>query len=271
MTITASTYARESDGRPILVESYVLFIDVLGVKCLARQPDAADTLVRLDAAVARGRELSTDRASRPWWTASWFSDSLCLCAPIRPVNEFEEGEPELGAFLGTTSAVQFELALAGFFMRGGASLGLQFSDENMTFGPALIEAVEMERQIGQPCVGLDESVVARARGHLRFYGNPFESPQNHDIRLSDGAPFVNYLEAAYNYVGESLREDLSMVLAHRDNVRKSLATGFPPKTHSKYEWLADYHNDFCRRNDLEDCCVEEAPASHEFVDFATLA
>ncbi len=264
-------YRRDARGHPILEDSFVLFIDVLGIKELSCRADSADTLVRLDEVVARGRRIATDDAESPWWASSWFSDSLCLSSPIRPANQWEKGEPELGTFLSTASSVQFELAQAGFFMRGGADRGLQFSDDNMTFGPALVRAVAIEDEIGEPCVGLSQSLVHTVREHLKFYGKyPEYAPQNRDLRVFDGRPFINYLEAAFNYVDESLREDSSLVANHRDRIREARAKA-PEKAWPKYGWLADYHNDFCRRNDVSDLCLDEAPNSHRFSDFALLA
>jgi hypothetical protein len=244
--------------------SFVLFLDVLGVKALARSDAAADTLILLDAAVNEGRRLAEDTAHLPWWATSWFSDSVCLCTPIRGQWGREKGEPELGTFLSVASGVQFSLALQGFFSRGGASFGMQFSDSNVTFGSALVDAVHIEASVEKPCIGVDSLIVSVARQHLAFYGNPPAwAPHDGNLRVCNGQVFVNYLYSAYDFVGETIHEAAELLERHRDHVRRNLLdASHSESTHAKYEWLADYHNDFCRTEGVSDLAIGQAPGLH---------
>lgn len=269
----AVAYERDDTGRPLFRQSFVLFLDILGIKDLARGAHAADVLVRLDTAVEEGRRLSQDTANLPWWTTSWFSDSVSLAAPIKYRWDQDRGEPEFGTFVNVASGVQFALALEGFFTRGGAAFGMHFSDRNVTFGPALVEAVLEEARVTYPFVGVHESLLEVVRPHLAFYGSPpSHAPHDKNLRVTDGRPFINYLYSAYDFVGESLEEASDLLERHRGHIRERLLdSGLGPRVHAKYGWLADYHNDFCRTEHLRQLEIPEAPGRHVFALFSSLA
>jgi hypothetical protein len=258
-------YVRESDGSPVLAESFVLFLDVLGASEMASADDVEQQLKVLDSAIAEGRKRTTDQLDDPWFLASWFSDNLALASPIR--SGYGRGEPELATFLHVAGTVQLHLALDGVFTRGGLALGKHFMDDNISFGPGLVEAVELERQATYPRILLSDSVVDLVQEHLTFYGDfPMRAPQNRDLWVDDhGSVFVNYLDAIGNYVGEEMREAAELVEQHRDQVAANLNRHRgDPHVWAKYQWLASYHNAFCAEHGLDEFIVDARLTSLTF-------
>lgn len=100
-----------------------------------------------------------------------------------------------------------------------------FTDKFL-FGPALVDAVQLEKEAVFPRVLLSESVLK--------YVSP-ESPCAHLVlRDSDGKAFVHYLSGRAHVLER-----------HRDYVQKGLLEN-ASRVHErqKYEWLAQYHDFF---------------------------
>jgi hypothetical protein len=261
-------YHRNAEGNPIFAKSWVLFLDVLGASEMAGSADAENRLAALDKAVARGRGITTDALADPWFLASWFSDNLAIGSPIKP--GLGQGEPELVTFLHVIGTAQLTLALEGFFTRGGLTLGHLFMDENISFGPALVEAVSIERSARYPRVLLGTTAMELVREHLGFYGNqPEVAPHNTYLWVDQhGDVFVNYLNAIGNYVGEEMREAKELVDTHRNQVAENLASHRDePHVWQKYAWLATYHNAFCAMHDLNDCIIPPLLTGNAFYGF----
>ncbi|HVF75529.1 MAG TPA: hypothetical protein VM938_10815 [Acidimicrobiales bacterium] len=204
-------------------------------------------LARLDVAFTAAREHAQ---IGPGYEHAWFSDSLTIGFPITTWH----GENEFLDVVTMAERVQFELARAGFATRGGFALGAFFMDGNVTFGPALVEAVKLERNATTPRVVLSPDVVALARSLLPSYGKGSTWTPHSDFLVIDnaGRVFVNYLDAARNYCSGDDKDELLPLLGehsaliqrglldHRDN----------PCVRVKYEWLARYHNWYCDRAGL---------------------
>lgn len=258
-------YHRNAEGNPEFAESWVSFLDVLGTSDIAGSPDAERYLIQFDKAIANARETTTDTLANPWFLASWFSDNLAIGSPIKP--GYGQGEPELGTFLNVISTVQLFLALEGFFTRGGLTLGPFFMDENISFGPALVEAVAIEKVAQFPRVLVGPTAMEQVRVHLGFYRNhPEGAPHNSDLWVDQhGGVFINYLDAVRNFVGESVREAQVFVENHRDRIVEGLSTYRDiPSIWQKYAWAADYHNAFCAAHALEDCTVPSQSTENVF-------
>lgn len=144
------------------------------------------------------------------------------------------------------SRIQYELALKGYFVRGGISTGLLFMDHRIVYGPALIDAHHLESTIAvYPRIVLSKNL------RDLYPGDPFL------MRDSDGTIFLDYLENACTEYPDSIDGwwlDWSAVDIHRILIEKRLKEfAYHPRIRSKYCWLARYHNAFCdRHKDMED-------------------
>jgi hypothetical protein len=180
----------------------------------------------------------------PKWSAiKVFTDNIVLGFPFWS----SDGEAEFGAIIYNIAEYQYEMAKAGFFVRGALTIGDLFMDENTAFGPAIIEAYRLEQgKARDPRIILSEKVKELVFQHLNYYGDPFDSPQNRCIsEASDRMLFVNYLDEANlgEYEGEHM--DWLGLKEHKKHIEKNLLRFRKnPRVWSKYFWLANYHNWF---------------------------
>ena len=231
------------DGKPLLTPSVVCFLDVLGTSESTKGGRANETLQSLDAALARARErASTDE---PWYWAksSWFSDNLALAAALGDENDLYEGI--LAAVIIGAIWIQYLLAIEGFFTRGGLTVGDQFLDERVNFGPALVEAAELEKQANFPRILIADAALPLIKLCCSYYAHGTDNPFMEELVVApDGLLFLNYLAVAHE--ANDAAEAEVMVLHHRDAVTQALDEAPNTKARAKIEWVADYHNYFCQ-------------------------
>lgn len=174
-----------------------------------------------------------------------FSDNIVLGIPLSdPINN-------IGAILISTAAFQFYLAVGGFFVRGGITEGLYFMDENVVYGPALIEAHELESKLAMyPRVVLGDSFKQLTKEH--GMGEPGCILGDYIIKSADGAWFVNYLITCVD--PETPHEpNIQQLVCHAETLKEKLREyENKPRVHDKYIWSAHYHNWFCRERGLFD-------------------
>jgi hypothetical protein len=222
--------------RPRLARCAVLFVDLLGVSAMNRSRSVARHLVALERAVTGTYRdfLSQDSP----WPAAFFSDTLVLAAPV---EEHGGEEAAIGGLVLQAAWLQLELVNAGFFVRGGLSLGRMHLRDGLVFGPALVEAYELEsRTAVHPRVILSVGVDASQRADLHFHANPSLSPQAALLLCDgDGHTFINYL----GLLLESLDDPVPGLVEHRDVVISRLEQQRGDKRRwEKYRWVAEYHN-----------------------------
>ncbi len=152
---------------------------------------------------------------------------------------------------------QLQMTLSGFFVRGAVAIGEIYMDDDIVFGPALIEAHKAEQKKARdPRIILTES--ARDQQYVKLNAAMPEG-REHDVLLKDvdGQLFINYLQKAVEFehdVGDYASEYLKK---HRDHIHKRL-TRFviEPYIWSKYYWCATYHNFFCMgRTEFKDFII----------------
>ncbi len=244
-----SPYRRNSTGAPELRLSVVLFADILGYgELLGRAEKSEDhgqaVLNDLDAALtsAHGLLLGGAVDGDGLFKANFFTDNVVIGWPIRDVGEFE-----LGYMMLQAAAFQLEMAMRGYFIRGGLEVGHIYVDEKMVFGPVLAEAHRLETKVAvHPRVVLGKVAYGYLREHVGYYGSAAASPQNTAVLCeSDGELFVNYLLGDdwddTEDMGPTVRPRLKR---HRAQVCQALEESrfSNRRVWEKYVWTASYHN-----------------------------
>ncbi|MEG1141792.1 MAG: hypothetical protein RSE41_05015 [Clostridia bacterium] len=175
-----------------------------------------------------------------------FTDNMVVAYPIKC-----DGEEELEEILDNVSEYQFNLALEGLFVRGGISIGDFYINEDIVFGPALLDAHNIESKIAcYPRIIMDDKTVEKLQKHIRYYE---VAPQVSKVLIdTDGQWFLNYLNTIFkyytqcnsNYEFERIQHELllrhklkieEMLFLYKENIR----------VWDKYVWTANYHNYFC--------------------------
>ena len=204
-----------------------------------------------------------------------FTDNIVVAYLLeRP--EIELGERELDTLLMLLARVQAGLAAAGFLLRGAISFGPHFQDEDIAYGLALLEAVDLDKSGGSPRLVIASSVEPWIARQLRTYGHVELAP-HYDALLEDphdGRLFVNYLDVVFeNY--SDFEINYALLGAHRETVNRGLEEYASDKhVLQKYEWLATYHNYVCRQFAEKfqiPKCEEAGSESAHFYAFGQLA
>lgn len=175
------------------------------------------------------------------WPAAFFSDTLVLASPVLGAGDEEDA---IGGLVVQAAYLQLNLIARGFFMRGGLSFGRFYIRDGLLFGPALLEAADLEHDVAvHPRIVLSDDAVAAEVAFLRYYASPAASPQQMLLmRDEDGKVFVNYLSMLLDEIDP--RTDLAW---HRDVVIERLSAHRGDRRRwEKYRWVGEYHNAFAK-------------------------
>lgn len=241
-----------ADGSFHLQRSVVCFLDILGYREMLVS-GGAEVQRELHSALAESYPIllgelgyfENDPTSFPeQFAMKTFTDNIVLARPIYR----SDSEGELGNLVMACGALQTQLAIRGFFVRGAISIGPAYVDDFGVFGEALVEAYSGEQRLARdPRIVLCASARQEVVEHIGYYADADYSPQNRELRQdTDGQAFVSYLEHLAPAPDEPGGFGLVEVRRHRDVVEGQLqAFQRQPRIWAKYEWVARYHNHFC--------------------------
>jgi class 3 adenylate cyclase len=221
---------------PCLVKCVVLFMDLLGVSAMnqARHPDRY--LVALERVVTKSYRDYLNPFSP--WPSAFFSDTLVVAAPL---VDGRSATSEVMQLAAQGAELQMDLARAGFFARGGLSIGKFHIRDGLVFGPALVEAYRLESQIAtHPRIVLSaDAAKCQLEAQRRTSrGNPML------MRDGDGWTFINYLGAQ---IEVDPQDPIQALAEHRDQIVVNLIEHRSAKrVWEKYRWVAEYHNEVLR-------------------------
>ena len=199
-----------------------------------------------------------------------FTDNIVVAYPLRNPSR-DRGEPELGTLLMLFAEVQAILAADGFFLRGAIAAGEHYQDQDIAYGAALLEAVDLDKSGGPPRLVIAPSLEPLISEHLSWYGAGWAP--HHDHLLEDPGDerlFVDYLHTVFEHFPDG-EINYQLLAAHRENVRRGLREHeSDAHVRQKYEWMATYHNYVCREfasrrlvQDYEGAEPEQAAAGDE--------
>ena len=236
-------------GEPRLARCATLFFDLLGVSAKAKG-GAAEEELRIFVQTMReavpypiGREAL--EAPSESSAATIFSDSLIVAIPV------EEGQsPAAGIarLIFDINQLQHSLSSYGYFGRGALTFDRLHFHDGLVFGPALVEAVELERATArEPRIVLSAAATLELRRGLRVEGPGAEILGEPTVLLDeDGLVFVDYLSGAFQ--SDPLVDLPEQLTAHRTAVELELERHLHNfERWSKYRWAAEYHNAICAR------------------------
>lgn len=236
-----------SGGKPVHRISYCAFLDVLGFSKRIEHSyhdKNYDNLLKefhqiLTNSINEFKE-STDGTMLYFKS---FTDNIILSHP----KFSDDMESEFGFIIWPIKEYQFQMALRGFFVRGGLALHLLFMDENCVYGMALLEAYRLESKIAiYPIVVLCDRTMKLVDRHIGYYDEGW-APQVQDIlKGPDGRYFIHYLSECIIEGVDRIYLDAKSLLLHKQNIESALKEyAADTGVISKFLWLAAYHNYFC--------------------------
>ena len=246
---------RWNSASPSLLESIVCYADILGFRAMTERNLESgrgrqflwSLKGSLSKAYKKVRDTGTlDEETPPIFDMKVFTDNIVVAYPRR--NPDEDAEPELGSLMMLFAQVQAGLAADGFFLRGAIAAGRHYQDQDIAFGEALLEAVDLDKSGKPPRMVIAPSVEPLISLQLESYGDGPHAP-HYDHLLEDPCDerlFVNYLSAAFEYFPDGLI-DYQLLAAHKGSVLRGLRMNESnPEVLQKYTWIATYHNYVCR-------------------------
>ncbi len=245
------------DGSPELRPSWLCFLDILGFSEILRENDQS-RITQLHSLLRNGRGTLAGDGDEAGYLGyhfhalTSFTDNIVLGFPIHDDDD-DDGESESGIIFERLAKFQLNMALSGFFVRGGVAVGLAYIDDLAVYGPALLEAHNSESRLASdPRIVLSHSAKELVGQHLGYYEGGEHAPQNFDLKQDrDGQWFIDYLQMTLDFDTSfpPATVDQDKVELHRAVVQENLERfADHPAIWRKYEWVALYHNDFCRRN-----------------------
>lgn len=234
-------------GKPVHRTSYCAFLDILGfserIRSSSKDKTENKLLQEFHEIFDRRINLIKSEVDNSLLYFKSFSDNVLLAHP----RFSEDMESEFGFILGSISEYQFEMALQGFFIRGGLSVGPLFVDDNSVYGAALIDAYELESKAAvNPIVVLCGKTMKLVDQHIGYYHGEFAPQVRHVLVNADGRYFINYLSECIVETCDGEKIDSKSLKKHKEQIENSLVQyAGQPAVFAKFAWLATYHNYFC--------------------------
>lgn len=236
----------DKSGRPILRESVIVVVDILGYKkeiYRASRDGQIDSLLEFVYDVICNAFPNVDDPSGIKWFAKMMSDDLVA------------GYPILGNGIGTFEFLQAcynaghfqrEMMKYGLPVRGGICVGRIHLSEFLVLpnDNILKEIIEVERAADFPRIILMDSSIK----FLEKHWNSFTDQDKSEIEIllwndNDSKRYLNYLRPLSGITGINKRHLLEM---HKNFIEGNLEEfSNCERIYSKYIWVADYHNKFC--------------------------
>lgn len=243
-----------NDSNPSLLESIVCFTDILGFSALDHSLSLEENnLLLKDLHSNLKKQYYIMQQTNPNAHFKAFTDNIILAYPL-----YDEGEGWAGSIFMAFIEYQLYMTLKGYFLRGGISTGAYYGDDTIAYGPALIESYKLESTIAIfPRIILSPQMTSMVHLHLSYYATIKISPQfNHILKDEDGIYFLNYLyQLNEDYMMfENFEDYKNSILSHKILVEQKLQEfQQDQRVLSKYRWVAQYHNYYCKEYLTEEC------------------
>lgn len=237
----------------------VTFLDVLGFRSLIKNEGADEInsiLEKMSECAAPENEDDGD-SYQPIITT--FSDCVVrtnfLCSEANIAYPIGLLFFEL---LGLVHA-QSELVHNGVIIRGAVAFGDIVHQDQRVFGPAMVEAYELEsNQAIYPRILVSSKWVDALRSNelIRSRNNTINEEKNHILKLirkdKDGEYFIDYIRAIQSELDDPYRGYVEFLKEHSLLIKKNLQKhASNPRVLMKYEWLSNYHDECIHELDEE--------------------
>lgn len=229
-------------------KSLLTYFDILGFRELVGSTADPELVARKLRVFSRLSQPERGEMEKWQHTFSHFSDLAVRNVPIKTREDLGDEQGLLYWELLDLAYIQFHLAEDGILIRGATTVGDIYVDERLIFGPALIRAYELERDVASyPRIVMDSRVLDRLcdSPELRMPGvaDQMKSLSTVLLRDKDGTWFVDYLQAAIYELASQPTACEKFLRKHRDVVANAV-TRFQELSSpaAKVGWLMTYHN-----------------------------
>jgi|JI9StandDraft_2_1071091.scaffolds.fasta_scaffold45212_2 hypothetical protein len=237
-------------------ERYCLFLDILGFQSHVDESTSprADNkkpmnflklrsvLNRISKSVNYKEKMEVAGEMKPTSRCvTQFSDSVVIS-----YRKNEQPGFGVSSLLWDVHRIQLDLIHSGVLLRGAIVSGLLFHDDHLVFGPALNEAVALEKLANYPRVILDGQILdevglknSKRSAKAMEYSRSISSMVTGDF---DGLCYVDY----FNVHPDDFHGDWNELREYLESLRtlvKGLANKKSPSLKVKHSWLRTKFND----------------------------
>jgi hypothetical protein len=262
-TMTSSLAAEES-----YKEHLVAYLDIMGFTDKVKKSTGEQNVVSMIRHALRVLEQHMETVKKdglwplpPLVPQANFEASLTMFSDGLLVSFEEMNNSSLSGMLNHVMLLQCSLVLQGNLLRGAIVFGKHYEKGRVTFGPALIEALELEKLASWPRVAIHPLVMKKISTPFREH---IEKRLCLVARDNDGLPYVNYLHAydalaretrwllEYQFgslenMVDRLRQFMNtdMISEHKQAIENAVSAQVAKDdvpVLAKYHSLASYHN-----------------------------
>lgn len=230
-------------------DRYIVFIDILGFKDIVNKSnndnkkakEILESLKYIERIKKENDEIFKLTSINRRVTI--FSDSIIISYP--PLNAGS------GCFLSLVLDIIYisiELLDKGIYIRGGMTYGKLYHEDNICFGPAMIEAYNLEQKATYPRIIIDKKVIEKAlvSPGLDRHQIDFEDIEKL-IKIEDNICYIDFLSNAPDEIEENEK-----VNNFFSNIKKNITSHLNNKDYSeevlrKYKWFVNYYNNSIER------------------------
>jgi hypothetical protein len=226
-------------------ERYCAFIDILGFGGLISRGEVAVAAIHELLSVVHARR-TPERPQHADLRQQSISDAIALSAPVNAAG--------FDAICTAAEELSRRLLRSGYFARGGLTKGLLYHDHSMVFGPALVEAYRLERDVAKfPRILIPRSVAEDGALYAQQGTHWKQDFDERFMKAADGPFFLHILRDQSRHVQKlagripkpSAKDDsgLSILSAMRKAIQKRFDEASDnPEHFQKVAWFASYWN-----------------------------
>ena len=228
------------------IPSFVAFFDILGFSSLIQESEdpvvAKDTISRLSATLGSAKAKIESRWSweKDKLEVRMFSDCVCISVPACIEN--------IDSFFQILALVQSNFVRQKICIRGGVAIGKHFASDYLIFSEGLVRAYKTESKVAEfPRIvvpnefwsfvvsnGYDEDIIWFKDTYI--WHDPIDN-----LMIVDYLNFMPYdRRSEPNHNGKDLKNHKSFI---KESLKKFASA---PRLLSKYQWMAEYHNSWCK-------------------------
>jgi hypothetical protein len=225
-------FAESPAGYPLGVISYV---DILGFRSIVEN----QTPNSVSRAIHRFQRSSDVHAESH--TSMAFSDLIVRVARLDGKPDHLETYRRICVEASDIAYAQWHMMKKGYVVRGAITVGRIRADGQAVYGPGLIRAYDLEREMAkQPRVILDPAVADEFQLSSDREASDFTQSDDYFSTSEDGFVFVDYVRIACGADAEYGAQESIFLTDHRWTIQAGLRSP-DPRVKAKYEWLKRYH------------------------------
>ncbi|WP_319580180.1 hypothetical protein [uncultured Methanospirillum sp.] len=195
-----------------------------------------------------------------------FSDNFLFLSPIKDIVPWRpeiSGINEIITFSQHFSVFQLAFACEGYYLRGGMDMGWFYHEnEDIAIGPLLTSLDSIEKWSHNPIIYTGD-IINKWIDEITEYLGPDNITTHHVWFIKDYQQkfFLNYLNAIFLLADFNMHDSYQpntllkkwpvgkeYLEKHKNHIIHHIKN---PKIYTKFLWLAQYHNWFCKKHFYE--------------------